>query len=756
MAIVINQAKITIGDFDITSSVESPVTINERLDEVLDSATFTLIVKEKTKQQAQYIPFNKMFTKAIEPFTLCHITSSINDNYYFASSECQKIINTTKYMHSVTLYELTKKLETYILGSKAFSHIDDRTDYNTDYDRIRIIVELMNDKYFESSLLDSSIQSRFTKEREYSFGPGTTMFDALKEIMANENCIPKLTYDGIDYILYYDDLDLVNENNYQDFDTDLIEAIQSSQSVDEYCSEVETEMSDVMGSQKPTSVIVSARGEEDIFTKDTACLLLPSNIDTIKSIEIVGIVNVANNDGVITLDLASEDEMSDEGMNIFNQSYEGVSFSNLLINIERYAGSTAANYFQETIQSRSEISKLLFLVAAPTSRRLVVGYKKAVYDSSGDEITKNIKYVTQSNATFDITNYLLNQEQYDLLEVLKQPKYIYYEHGTNYIKGFYNVKNNDFWKSLIYGEVKSFMSLVMVTPDNIMGYVNSPDIISKNFRVTYYPMTSIYVRQEKTKNQVTNTTARSYNNGASSVDFNQLMPEIEKNVNSLGLEIKTITTSENMKNGTYTQYGYIINKSMTYRIYNGTLIESIVYNCSMNNKIVAEALSRSTQYEATNLPQIGIITRHIDLTTTYANIVDNKLLEDEYPLIYLFVQDYLIAKPMSFITNNDEAIFVCETIDNYAIDNAKSEGSNNYYINKPVPYSDSDNYQYSYTLTLAAGRVESLTNDILNKLPNVDSLAQICGSPLRKVDLGTKLVYKDPRERLVFNIRVTK
>ena len=413
MAIVINQAKITIGDFDITSSVESPVTINERLDEVLDSATFTLIVKEKTKQQAQYIPFNKMFTKVIEPFTLCHITSSINDNYYFASSECQKIINTTKYMHSVTLYELTKKLETYILGSKAFSHIDDRTDYNTDYDRIRIIVELMNDKYFESILLDSSIQSRFTKEREYSFGPGTTMFDALKEIMANENCIPKLTYDGTDYILSYDDLDLVKETNYQEFDTELIEAIQSSQSVDEYCSEVETEMSDVMGSKEPTSVIVSARGEEDIFTKDTACLLLPSNIDTIKSIEIVGFVNVANNDGVITLDLASEDEMSDEGMNIFNQSYEGVSFSNLLIEIERYAGNTAANYFQEQMQSKSEISKLLFLVAAPTSRRLVVGYKKAVYDSSGDATTQTInsKRLDFENAIVslvrDIAYYLL-------------------------------------------------------------------------------------------------------------------------------------------------------------------------------------------------------------------------------------------------------------------------------------------------------------------------------------------------------------
>ncbi len=754
MAIVINDAIITIGNYDITSSVESPITINERLDEVLDSATFNIIVKERSRFQPQYIPFNKMFSKAIEPFTLCHITSRISDKYYFASSECQKIINTTKYLHSVTLYELTKKLETYILGSKAFSHIDNRTDYNTDYDRIRIIVELMNDKYGESISLDSSIQSRFTKEREYSFGPGTTMFDALKEIMANENCIPRLVYDGTNFILYYDDLDLVNENNYQEFDTDLIEAIQSTQSVDEYCSEVETEMSDVLGSQEATSVIVSARGEEDVFTKDTACLLLPSNIDTIKSIEIVGIVYIANNDGVLTLDLASEDEMSDEGMNIFNNSHDGISFSSLLINIEKYAGSTAANYFQTTIQSRSDISKLLFLAAAPTSRRLVVGYKKAVYGSNGDEITETIKYVAHLNATFDITNYLLNQEQYEFLEVLTQPKYIYYEHGSNYIKGFYNVKNNDFWKSLIYGEVKSFMSLVMVTPDNKMGYVSSPYIINKNFRVTYYPMTSIYVRQEKTKNQVTNTTARSYNNGASSVDFKQLIPEIEKNVNSLGLEMKTITTSEDIPIGTYTQYGYIINKALTFSIYHGTLVETIIYNCSPNNKIVAEALSVSTQYEATNLPQTGIITRHIDLSVNLSDVTSNKLFEDEHPLIYLFISDYLIAKPMALISNQEVGIMVCEAIDNYAFDNAKEEGANYYYMNKPVQYSDNDNYQKSYVLTIAAARLEILTTDVLNKLPKVDSLAQICGTPLRKVSLGTKLVYKDPRERLVFNVRV--
>lgn len=754
MAIVINDTSIMIGDFDITSSVESPIVINERLDEVLDSSTFTLIVKERSRFLPQYIAFNKLFSKAIEPFTLCHIINTNIDKYYFASSDCQKIINTTKYLHSVTLYELTKKLETYILGSKAFSHIDGRTDYNTDYDRIKIIVALMNDKYNENITLDSSIQSRFTKAREYSFGAGTTMFDALKEIMANENCIPRLVYDGSNFILYYDDLELVNEDNYQAFDSNLIEAMQSTQSVDEYCSEVETEMSDVMGSRVPTSVIVSARGEEDVFTKDTACLLLPSNIDTIEKIEIVGNVNLANSDGVIVLDLASEDEVSDDGMEAINRSIDAVSYSNVIQMINNYSGNAPANYFVEQIATRGASRSAGFLIGCPTSRKIVIGYKKAVYDSSGEDITETIKYVGKSNATFDITNYLLNQEEYDLLEVLKQPKYIYYEHGANYIKGFYNVKNNDFWKSIIYGEVTSFMSTVMVSPDNVLGYVNSPDIINKSFRVTYYPITSIYVRQEKTKNSVTNTTARSYNNGASSVDFNQLMPEIEKNVNSLGLEIKTITTSEDINIGTYTQYGYIINKSMTFRIYNGTLVETIVYNCSMNNKIVAEALSRSTQYEATNLPQTGIITRHIDLETTTSTVIDNNLFEDDYPLIYLFINQYMLAKPMTLMENGEESILVCEALDNYAFDNAKEEGANNYYINKPVQYSDSDNYQYSYNITIAAARQECLTADVLSKLPIVESLSQIAGSPLRMIFLPTKVVYKDPRERLVFNVRI--
>lgn len=761
MAVTTNSIVIKIDGFDITNCVESPITINERLDEVLDSSTFTLIVSKKPSVFPKYIPFNKLFTKAIEPFTLCQINSSLYGNkYYYASSECKKLMYTDKYMHSVTLYELTKRLETFILGSKSFSHISNVTNYNSDYHRIRIITELMNDKYNVNITLSNALESKFTKEREYSFGAGTTMFDALKEIMANTNCIPRVDYDGTNLILTYDDIDVLTNGDLVNFDDELIESIDSTQSVDEYCTEVETEMSDVCGSLDPTSVVVSARGQEDVFTKDTACLVLPSNVDSIKSIEILSNVYTANNDGAYIktgLTMSSKIYSTINGTLIYSYSTLATTimddFGNDVwqevndIIINQYGASTAAK----------------FTLAALNTGTIAIGFKKAVYDDSGDDITEYLSY-SASNEPFDITNYLLNQEQYQLLEVLKQPYYIYYTHGGNQINGFYNVQNDDFWKSLIYGTTPSFMSLVMLTPDKKFGYVNSADIIGKVFKVTYYPISELYVRQSKTNETPKYVTARSYNNGSSSVDFKQLMPEIEKNANLLGLEMKTITSVQNLPVGTKTQYGYIINKSMNFNITNNQVITSIVYNCSSNNKIIAEALSRATQYEATNLPLTGVITRHIDLSVSYNELKEAGLV-DSSGLFYLYIKDYNLAKPLTIMDTLDETIMICETLDNYAFDNKVEKGENNYYKNMPVAYSDSNNFQKTYNLELVLADTESLTQSelvnekvtypVLDALPNVTSEEALGGSSVKKLILNSsKLVYKDSRERLIFNIRV--
>ena len=93
-------------------------------------------------------------------------------------------------------------------------------------------------------------------------------------------------------------------------------------------------------------------------------------------------------------------------------------------------------------------------------------------------------------------------------------------------------------------------------------------------------------------------------------------------------------------------------------------------------------------------------------------------------------------------------MLVCEAIDNYAFDNQKAEGSGNYYANKPIPYSDSNNYQENYSASLV-----NFTSDDVN---DYNSLPVYSSGELKPITniLSGKMIYKDAREKLVFCIKI--
>lgn len=104
------------------------MTLDERIDQVLDSGTFSFLSRD--------------FTNAIEPFTRC-IIKVINSKYgmydgclsFFCTSNCNKYLTVDGlYYHEVQLYEPTKLLECLILGTKAFSHVEGKSNYNSNYD----------------------------------------------------------------------------------------------------------------------------------------------------------------------------------------------------------------------------------------------------------------------------------------------------------------------------------------------------------------------------------------------------------------------------------------------------------------------------------------------------------------------------------------------------------------------------------------------------------------------------------------------
>ncbi len=763
---------IKIGDYDVSKYVESPITINQRLDEVLDSATFQLVYNWTNEGE------NDFFAKAIEPFTMC----TLGGDYFYASSVCHYLNSTQNdnseivYIHEVTLYELTKRLETFILGSKAFSIVNGKSDYNTDYDRIRIIKDLMQDKYKVSFTLDTQMKVRMSQSREYFFGAGTTMFDALKEIMANENCIPRLKWNAFtkSLIISYDDFNVVSSTTYS---INFPEKIESTQSVDEYCSEIETELSEVSGSVTPTTVTLAATGTDDIISADNACLVLPTNIDRVTKLEILGKNLIyANNNKRITVQVSAD---NDKCMD-FNKSVVGevLTTSKAYSTIQQWFGDDVASFFSAYVTA-GEISSVagvvLCCILGAEKNVLAIGYNQPVKDSNGNDTAQNITFSNRSgDYSIDITSYLLNKQQYDLLEATTKPKYLYYEHGTKIIGGFNIRENDDFWKSKIYGTISSFMTgnfadkngHFVCTASSTGGNANA---LPHVFRVTYYPLAPFTTRVTKKGVTIpTNITARSYNNGANSVDLNQLLPQMRKNCNLLGLNLTTITTcyDDKINVGYKTQFGYVISKSRSYRNYNGDLTESIVYICSENKQVVAQALTRATQYEATNLPQTGIIDRFVYLD------LDGKL-NGAFENPYLVIRgsntsdDGAVAKPLVFVYADMDYGYaryaICEADDNYSIGSRLVEGQKHYYANTPVPYADSDNCRENYLLSILQvdltkdtvsnirdGRIDLFSS--LPKIPNYNMLA--LGYYGKGTESYSVLVHKDPRERLIFVIKL--
>jgi hypothetical protein len=106
---------------------------------------------------------------------------------------CNKRITAkSEYYHNATLIELTKILQAYIIGSKSFRVIEDKANYNTDYDRINILCKLVESKYGVHFTISNRIK-QMSKERDYEFSKGSTLYDILLEIMQNERCLPKVT-----------------------------------------------------------------------------------------------------------------------------------------------------------------------------------------------------------------------------------------------------------------------------------------------------------------------------------------------------------------------------------------------------------------------------------------------------------------------------------------------------------------------------------------------------------------------------------
>lgn len=755
------EIKISGLYIDITNNIDSLIQDDLRLDEALDSATFNFITK------------NDLFSKNIASFTPCKIT---DDNgvitFWLCSSKMHKLGTNNIYSHQVDLIETVKYLQCLYIGSKAFSVIEGKENYNQSKDRLRILADLV---YENSGVkIDVSACNNLTEVRKYQFESGYYFYDCCLEIMKNEGCLPVLLEGSgaYDYALSYKNIEaletsqVVHLQDYIELDMD--------QSTEDYCENIITEMPEVIDRDNIQTVILSCRSTEDYIITDNACLILPEKIEQVVSLHI---------------------------------KLPGNTAPCLRLPVSR-ASNLSSQYDDDTILTADSIK---WVDAYISDSILVETLKNWInsYNAGYDEfiVSKRGNYIYlslwNSKEWESITNEdwtsvgVLNKKNWDLLEVNLQPAYIYYEEDKNVIGGFYNTKDSTFINKYMFGEKGPFFKNLALTPafedDLKTKYIRADlyvdfeekakslssyaDILYNDsyhiiylgsnkkaldnysplaytYKVRYIPKSPIMAIEKKsiapTNESNWKKSTRSYNNGASAIDFNQLIPAMKKSVNMLGLIQTTISTIYDYALGTRLDKGYIITKRSIYRIVSGhKVIQCYIYGLCDNFHQIASAIGIRTQYEATNVPKTGIIDRYIFVEAPLS-------INNDYSDMMLTLEvnpigtDYLLYKGCTFMEINGTSYISCSAIDNFSFDTSKEYGNESYYKNQPANYAEKDGYQYSYEFRIGYFPDANLT--ILNTLPYVMSAVRPVVTN-NYISLGTKIVHKDPRERLIFIIK---
>ena len=733
---------------DVSNYIVGAITIDRRVDEVLDSGAFTFVSKE--------INYN------IPPLTICIVDGEI----WLCSSECNEVIpsNPKEYNHNVTLIELTYYLQCYIVGTKAMSNTG--TMYPTNKDKCKALVDFINNKYslifgdkanqfkFDTNAFNDS---RWKLEREFMFGSGTTLFQALLEIGKTCNAIPRLkggsaSITGGDiYIIYWDLLD--NNSEFKINNTKVLTK-KYNQNVDEYTAILESEVNDVVDRTTTTKVNnLSVRSDTYIITDDNQVLITPSRIESVKKFEV----------NVLTL-----------------QEYSiRFIFSPQLLKLDRPPGTLDVpitnDLWKQIFQDNSNYDVIYdFLKQRGLLNETLMISR---LDDTHYAISVVNFYKDTTPTKIDLTDKILEKTRYDLLEALEKTKYCYYTYNDNVIRGIYEYIHDDFWGAI--SGTKKFPMLHYVIDDyfnattigglnfvyqeninaNIAFYKQYPDSIHNTdvlenpmnytFNLEYTPITSTFIisnNDKKPFNEESNKlVSRSFQLADSMSDFDLLVNSINKNNNMMGLPEVSISYYGNnypkprdlikIKNKNY----YVSSVQTTILLGQYTSVINLVKEY---NKI-AEVFGVKTQYESTRLPLNNIIDRIVycgefDVTNNLANLG-------------ILLSPYSLFKYGSILNYNNEKYLVVETDDNYNFacsNEANSNFTGSQRENKQNPYANSNNEAVTYYIFVARLK-ENLDKTHYDNYPNVISGDYSLYNNQREI-----IVYKDARERIIFVAKI--
>ena len=752
---------------DLSNYVVGDVNLQVRRDYAFAEGSLNLIVDANV---------NANLTKNIPPFTFCRV----NNKRFLCSSVCRHYMAQSKdsnnqpiqsYFHEVKLLDMMALCETFVLGAKTESNLND-------IDSLEQIIELINNKYTDYNfILSPSVTSMLQNSHDYTFKAGTTFYDVLTEYGKKNHirfyCVTLLyatnkwnfTLKAFDTNLFvYNEIDGVGQ-----YDPNAPLSLSLEQNVDNYCNYLETVQNNVVDRNNETRFNdMTCRINAAAMNSDSAEILLPTNVESISTFIVNGTFST-----LVSLQMPfvfTSQWMIDHGaIQTGTSIILSTTYQNLIDIGVSYGGHD--NLFQWLYDNNPILKELNI---------------KNVYfqiTRSGAPLYNNYSCTTATLASswLNYTDYLLEETEWNTLDVYDKPKYAVYKSGGNRIYNLYGHYQYDFIHHIIgtsvgnYIEENANRSIYVNTLNYISIGVNTDSKPNNHtYTIKGIPMIDNFILKDTKTNTPLNETnwkgmTRTYENSANPVEFDALISDIEQQNRVLGtnemsyeIELATIFDYLNiMVKDKSNVYWYVNSVIYTFK----PNYSIATFNCSREPQKIADAIGVEYQFNPTKLPTENIVVRPLfyvnDYSTTYNKVKYNYDYGwDVFLLVRTTFENNSVKETLIRTTicqdANGNFFMYASMLDNYSAgkQSINISGTDNYQI-VDVPYCD-DNYRAeSITLDLICMR-QSLTNQFSEKLPNI-SLSDLSGMTYElSTIVASDLIYKDERETLAFTIRVNK
>ena len=610
MKILKVEIKLGYNWTDISSNVDTKqnVRLVTRCDEAFATGSLIAWLDRKTN---------------IPPYTPLRITYHNHEKDIFCcSSTCKRHLNLKNvYVHEIQLLDKSAWMSCWILGSKNFSS---QTAWPEDWKKMYKIYAIMTEKY-GVTYSRNGWDDKFTQNQEFTFGPGTTMYDAYVQMMGTYNCKPIIEEwnpDTNSFIIGYKDLSAATkfdiEEKYILFD-------EMRQDVDTYGNLLEVEAGNVIDRDTPMLVTgLTPRWDSIQMNADNNKLILPTRIEKVNKFKVsipggamVDFFNIPssyfwrykNNSGELDFGEINDHYKSLKTW-IYNLLPEG-----------------------ETSIDNSPFTLLVKQMVENNQEFTISDIFNWIYYPA-DNGNGTVTLLSGGEYLIDITDKILEEQQYNCLEAKDKPKYCFYKSGENYIDGLNLRYKDDFWNAILGNREESFLKQINISSyDKQRTYTSGDitltlyvgggrklDVLENTFDVEYIPIVDMMMIKNKEVTPLNEvdykTISRSYSNGSNFIDFNRLDFALQKSNDFLGLEEYSIEYS--LKNvsdppvpGQFIIYDnvqwYIASCDRTLSKDNDVVVMNLVRDY---NK-VADVIGVKTQFESTKLPLNNIIDRHI-------------------------------------------------------------------------------------------------------------------------------------------------